>query len=111
MNTKVNVQKEDTIERYFVRQILSYGGTTYKFVSPGRRGVADQVATLPGCGTFFVELKRPRGGVTAFHQTKFRDDINISGGRAYQARNETEVDAIIQLELSNAGHPANRKHS
>ena len=53
---------EKEIENYFVWTVERKGGRTYKFTSPSRRGVADRIACLPDGSTWFVEIKRPKGG-------------------------------------------------
>jgi hypothetical protein len=39
---------ERDIERYLVRRTVEHGGIAYKWVSPGRVGVADRIVLLPG---------------------------------------------------------------
>jgi hypothetical protein len=49
--------RESEVERHFKWAVARLGGKTYKFTSPGRKGVADQIACLPDGSTWFVELK------------------------------------------------------
>lgn len=49
--------KEGEIEKHLCRCVRELGGTAYKFISPGKRGVPDRIVILPGCEAFFVELK------------------------------------------------------
>lgn len=51
------------------------GGRAYKFKSPNNRGVSDRIAVLPNASTWFVELKRPKGGRLAPLQVIFRDEV------------------------------------
>jgi hypothetical protein len=53
---------EKEIEAYFIWAVESLGGAAYKFKSPSHRGVTDRIACLPNGSTWFVELKRPKGG-------------------------------------------------
>ena len=53
---------EREIENYFVWSVERIGGKTFKFRSPQQRGVADRIACLPDGSTWFVELKKPKGG-------------------------------------------------
>ena len=53
---------ERTVEEYFVKQVKLAGGIVRKFVSPGRRGVADRLVFFPGGRLRLVELKRPDKG-------------------------------------------------
>lgn len=39
--------RESSIERYLHREVEHYGGTTRKFVSPGRRGAMDRIIIWP----------------------------------------------------------------
>jgi hypothetical protein len=53
--------KEKDVENHFVWTVERLGGKTYKFTSPGFRGVADRIACLPDGSTWFVELKTKNG--------------------------------------------------
>jgi hypothetical protein len=48
------------IETYFKRRVKEAGGMTEKHVSPGRKGVPDQLVTWQGGVMHLVELKAPR---------------------------------------------------
>jgi hypothetical protein len=67
--------KEAEIEKYFVWSVEFMGGKAYKFKSPSNRGVSDRIAALPNGSTWFVELKRPKGGKLSPLQVIFRDEI------------------------------------
>jgi len=67
--------KESEIEKYFVWSVEFMGGKAYKFTSPGNRGVSDRIAVLPNGSTWFVELKRPKGGRLSPLQVIFRDEV------------------------------------
>ena len=54
--------KESEIENLLVWHVERLGGKAYKFTSPSNRGVADRIACMPDGSTWFVELKRPKGG-------------------------------------------------
>ena len=75
MNMRSKVLKEHEIEKYFQWVVATIGGNTYKFKSPNKRGVSDQIACLPDGQTWFVELKRPKGGVVAPLQEVFEQDM------------------------------------
>jgi hypothetical protein len=66
--------KESEVENHFVWTIERMGGKTYKFTSPGRKGVADRIACLPDGSTWFVELKTKGGRLSAL-QKLFADDM------------------------------------
>jgi len=65
---------EKTVEKYFVWAVERQGGKTWKFTSPGRKGVADRIACLPDGTTWFVELKT-KGGRLSELQKIFRNDV------------------------------------
>ena len=65
---------ESEVERHFVWTVERLGGKTYKFTSPGRKGVADRIACLPDGSTWFVELKT-KGGRLSPLQKMFAADM------------------------------------
>ena len=51
--------RESAVEHHFRKRVKERGGHPRKFVSPGHRGVTDQIAIMPAGITIWVELKRP----------------------------------------------------
>ena len=72
--------KEKIVENHFVWAVERIGGKTYKFTSPGRKGVSDQVACLPDGSTWFVELKTKGGRLSAL-QKMFMSDMTLLNQR------------------------------
>jgi hypothetical protein len=72
--------KEKIVENHFVWAIERIGGKTYKFTSPGRKGVADRIACLPDGSTWFVELKTKGGRLSAL-QKMFMSDMTLLNQR------------------------------
>jgi hypothetical protein len=72
--------KEKIIENHFVWAVERIGGKTYKFTSPGRKGVADRIACLPDGSTWFVELKT-KGGRLSVLQKMFMSDMTLLNQR------------------------------
>jgi hypothetical protein len=68
--------KEKIVENHFVWAVERIGGKTYKFTSPGFRGVSDRVACLPDGSTWFVELKTKGGRLSAL-QKMFMSDMTL----------------------------------
>jgi hypothetical protein len=68
--------RESEVERHFVWTVERMGGITYKFTSPGRKGVADRIACLPDGSTWFVELKT-KGGRLSKLQMLFAAEITL----------------------------------
>jgi len=75
MKTQNKNFREAKIEKYFVWAVASIGGKTYKFKSVSQRGVADRIACLPNGDTWFVEVKRPKGGVLSPLQDLFAEEM------------------------------------
>lgn len=63
---------ESAIEQWLNRQVKAAGGVSYKFVSPGNRGVPDRIYLLPGGDVWFVELKAEGGQRTALQEQQAR---------------------------------------
>jgi hypothetical protein len=87
--------RESEIERHFVWTVERAGGKTYKFKSPSQRGVADRIACLPTGGTWFVELKKPKGGRLAPLQKLFRNDVLALDQRYACLWAKEQIDAWI----------------
>jgi len=68
--------REKIVENHFVWAVERAGGKTYKFTSPGRKGVADRIACLPDGSTWFVELKT-KGGRLSVLQKMFMSDMAL----------------------------------
>lgn len=66
--------REAEVEKHFVWSVERFGGKTWKFTSPGRRGVADRIACMPNGTTWFVELKTIGGKLSAL-QRIFAEDM------------------------------------
>lgn len=66
--------KESELEKYFIWCVESIGGKSYKFKSMTMRGVADRVVCLPNGRTWFIELKRPGGRLSALQEI-FAEDV------------------------------------
>jgi hypothetical protein len=72
--------KEKIVENHFVWAVERIGGKTWKFTSPGRKGVADRIACLPDGSTWFVELKTKGGRLSAL-QRMFMSDMTLLNQR------------------------------
>ena len=68
-------EREREIEKHFVWCVESIGGKTYKFKSTSQRGVSDRIACIPNGHTWFVELKRPKGGRLSPMQEIFAENV------------------------------------
>ena len=86
---------ERDIERYLVRRTIEHGGVAYKWVSPGRVGVADRIVLLPGGVVWFVELKTVKGRLSPW-QKLFAVDMRRMGMNYIVIRSKGEVDELLQ---------------
>ena len=68
---------EKEVEKYLVWHVEKMGGKAYKFTSPSNRGVADRVVCLPDGSTWFIELKRPKGGRLSPLQQIFAGEVQM----------------------------------
>ena len=89
---------EKDIERYLVRRVAERGGVAYKWVSPGRVGVADRIVMLPGGRVWFVELKTVKGRLSPL-QKVFAADMARMGMNYLVIKSKEEVDQWI-LDLT-----------
>lgn len=87
---------EKQIESHFVWVVEKAGGKTFKFASPAQRGVSDRIACMPNGETWFVELKRPKGGRLAPLQKIFSDSLAQLNQRYALLSNQEEIDRWIQ---------------
>ena len=85
---------ERDIERYLVRRTIEHGGVAYKWVSPGRVGVADRIVCLPGGVVWFVELKTATGRLSPL-QNVFAADMRRLGMQYIVISSKEEVDQWI----------------
>ena len=86
---------EKDIERHLVRCVAERGGVAYKWVSPGRVGVADRIVMLPGGRVWFVELKTVKGRLSPL-QKVFAADMARMGMNYMVLRTKGEVDELLQ---------------
>ena len=92
--------KEKIVENHFIWAVERIGGKTYKFTSPGRKGVADRIACLPDGTTWFVELKT-KGGRLSVLQLMFAQEVQALNQRYACLWTKEQVDEwSIQTEKS-----------
>ena len=84
---------EREIERYLVKRVEALGGKAYKFVSPGRAGVADRIVCLANGETWFVEIKTEGGRLSAL-QKVFAEDMIRMNQRYLVVWNKEQIDEI-----------------
>jgi hypothetical protein len=87
--------KEKIVENHFVWAVERIGGKTYKFTSPGRKGVADRIACLPDGSTWFVELKT-KGGRLSVLQKMFMSDMALLNQKYACLWTTEQIDEFIK---------------
>lgn len=94
---------EKEVENYLVWHIERMGGKAYKFASPGQRGVADRIVCLPDGTTWFVEMKRPKGGRLSPLQKIFADVMAVLKQKYVCLWSKGDVDAFIARVSGRSG--------
>lgn len=89
------MKTEKEIENLLVWSVEKIGGRAYKFSSPSQRGVSDRIVCLPNGQTWFVEVKRPKGGRLAPLQKFFADEMALLNQNYVCIWTEEQVDAFI----------------
>lgn len=92
---RLGAEREVVVERYLVEQVKLLGGFCPKFIDPGHRGAPDRLVLLRGHPTYFVELKRPTGGVVEHAQRVYHMRIEVAGQRVFILKSRDEVDAFL----------------
>jgi len=85
--------KESQVEKYLHEQVVKLGGTTRKWVSPGRAGVPDRIVFLPG-GVCFVEVKTDTGKPTV-RQRREIAELRALGADVMIVHGKSGVDQFI----------------
>ena len=88
---------ERDIERKLRVNVERLGGRCLKWVCPGWSGVPDRLVLLPGGRICFVELKRPRGGVVAPLQSKWRAWLEKLGFTVWLVRDESDLEFVLLM--------------
>lgn len=91
---------EDDIEGYLVSSIEALGGECLKLRPPRGRGFPDRTCKIPSRDTFYVETKRPVGGVISKHQQAWAERLRAAGSLVLFASTQAEVDTILRAILA-----------
>lgn len=91
---------ESTIEKHFCKRVEEVGGIAPKTTVLGRRGFFDRMAILPGGKVWFVELKRPKGGIVSEHQKEWHDAVRSRGGAVHLLYTKEQIDALFAAEFN-----------
>lgn len=82
---------EKDIERKLRQGVEDHGGRCLKWVCPGWAGVPDRIVLLPGARIFFVETKRPKGGVLSALQKKWHEWLTDLGFTCWVVWDEIDL--------------------
>lgn len=94
---------EKEVEQYLVWCVeTKLKGKSWKFASPSMRGVADRIICLPDGQTWFVEMKRPKGGRLSPLQQIFAGEMQMLNQKYSCLWSKEEVDAWV-TRISGAG--------
>lgn len=89
--------KESSIEEYLFNLVtVAHGGECIKLT--GNKGIPDRLVLLPYGRIFFIELKKPSGGVFSEAQDWWHSKIRKLGSVCYQAKSKEEVEEILNNE-------------
>ena len=86
--------REKDVEKHFKWAVETLGGRSFKFVSPGVKGVADRVVCMPNGTTHFVELKTKGGRLSAL-QLIFAADMERLNQNYAVLWNLEQIDAYL----------------
>lgn len=96
--------RETKIETYLHAQVVKYGGTTRKWVSPGHRGVPDRIVIWPldcdackAATVHFIETKAPKKDAKP-HQAREHERLRKFGCTVLVINTKEKVDAYIREE-------------
>jgi len=87
--------KENAVEQELVQRVRAAGGVAEKTTVIGQRGFFDRVVVLPGGRVFFIECKRPRGGVLSPHQIERVRRYRSLGAAVAIIRSSGDIDQLL----------------
>ena len=93
---------EREVEAKLRKTVNGFGGMCLKWVCPGWAGVPDRIILLPKGRIWFIELKRPRGGVLSSRQLWWQRKLNALGFPYRVIWNDTDVEvfrAVLAEEI------------
>lgn len=96
MQKPCNKTLEKVIERKLVSQVAVLGGCAYKLTNIGARGFPDRTVLYKGAA-YFVELKRPVGGVISANQQRECAILKHVGFEVYYLSTLEDVDSFVEM--------------
>lgn len=89
-------RRENNVEIYFKNKVKQFGGISYKWVSPGVKGVPDQIAFIKGC-PFLVEIKTEDGELSGEQKRQFSRIIEVGLFPVAVLYGHTDVDLFFEI--------------
>lgn len=83
---------EREVEAKLRKVVNNYGGMCLKWVCPGWAGVPDRIVLLPKGRLWFIEMKRPRGGVLSSRQVWWAKKLTALGFEYRVVWSDTDVE-------------------
>ncbi len=93
-NKPLNETSENEIETAIVKYVEDRKGLALKLEVPSIRGYPDRLVLLDGL-IFFIEVKKPKGGVVSPHQDRIIADLQARGYNATVVRTFEEFVAYV----------------
>ena len=88
------MELEKDVESYLKRKVKAQGGLSYKFVSPGQRGVPDQLILYQG-QVMFAEIKKSDGALRPTQKAQIRK-MQRYGASIFVLWSKHDVDEMIK---------------
>lgn len=86
--------RENKVEKYLHSEVEKLGGTTRKWVSPGRDGVPDRLVFFKGLPIFMIEVKTVDGKMSGA-QEREHERLKEYGCMVYTIYGNQGVDDFI----------------
>ena len=87
--------REQKVKDHIRKVARSLGGESILVQCRGRRGFPDLIVWLPGRPAFFIEAKRPKGGILGPHQIFWRMLAKKCGQTIHVIRTKEQADQLL----------------
>ena len=87
--------RETHVEKYLRQRVRDAGGLCIKLSPASYVGIPDRLILLPKGVTVLPEVKKPKGGVIARMQFKWRDDLLALGHNHRFLLRHDDVDEML----------------
>lgn len=87
---------EKSVEEYLKTRVEALGGKCVKFETSSETGWPDRHIVLPGGIIYYVEFKRPKGGVFSKRQDYIIAELQRLGCKVRRIKSKEEVEYFIE---------------